>query len=108
MPDRLEQLQQFYEEDPDDAFTRFALAKEYLKQGETQRALSFLEDLVRDDPEYVGTYYHLGKLYEQLDRVEEAISTYEDGIEMAQKQRDHHARSELQDALLKAQGVGFE
>jgi tetratricopeptide (TPR) repeat protein len=108
MPDRLEQLLQFYEDDPDDAFTRFALAREYLKRGETQKALSFFEELREDDPEYVGTYYHLGKLYEKLDRPDDAEATYEAGIGQAEKQRDQHARSELQDALLEVQGVGLE
>lgn len=106
--DRLEQLLQFHEEDPDDAFTRFAIAEEYRKRGQTKKALSFFEALVEEKPEYVGTYYHLGKLYERIDRTEEAIATYQKGIQAAQEQRDTHARSELQDALLKAQGVGFE
>lgn len=106
--DRLKQLQQFYDEDPDDAFTRFALAQEYLKRGETEEALEFFEGLVDTDPEYVGTYYHLGKLYERLNRTDDAIETYEDGIEVAQEQRAQKDLSELQDALLQAKGIGFD
>lgn len=108
MPDRLEQLQAFLEEDPTDAFTRFALAQEYQKRDEPEEALALYEDLVETDPDYVGTYYHLGKLYEVLDRTDEAISTYEQGIAVAREQRDQKNLSELQDAKLKAEGVGFD
>lgn len=106
--DRLKHLLQFYEEDPDDAFTRFALAQEYLKRGEVDKARSFFEELIETDPAYVGTYYHLGKLYEQLGRTEDAIATYEAGIEVAREQRAQKDLSELQDALLAAKGVGFD
>lgn len=106
--DRLEQLQSFYEEDPDDPFTRFALAQEHLKRDHVEKALSFFEGLVDTDPEYVGTYYHLGKLYERLDRVDEALSTYEQGIDVAREQGEQKTLSELQDAKLKAEGVGFD
>lgn len=106
--DRLDQLKAFFEEDPTDAFTRFALAQEYLKRGDRQAAVKFFETLVEDDPDYVGTYYHLGKLYEQLGRLEDAKSIYRRGIGVAQQQRDAHARAELQDALMKADGIGFD
>lgn len=106
--DRLDQLQQFYEEDPDDAFTRFALAQEHLKRGDTEEALGFFEGLVNTDPDYVGTYYHLGKLYERLGRTDDAIATYEDGIEVAQEQHATKDLSELQDARLQAKGIGFD
>lgn len=106
--DRLDALLAFHREDPDDAFTRFALAQEYRKAGDTARALGFYEGLVEEHPDYVGTYYHLGKLYEELDRTEDALGAYRAGIERAREAGDHHARSELQGALLEAQGIGFD
>ncbi|MFP4229142.1 MAG: tetratricopeptide repeat protein [Salinivenus sp.] len=105
---RLEHLKSFHEEDPDDPFTRFALAQEHLKQDDVDEALSFFEDLVETDPDYVGTYYHLGKLYERLDRQEDAIATYERGIEVAREQGEQKTVSELKDAKLKAEGIGFD
>lgn len=105
---RLSQLQQFYEEDPTDPFTRFALAQEHLKEGNTNEALAFFEELVDTDPDYVGTYYHLAKLYERLGRIDEALATYERGIEVARDQKAQKALSELQDAKLKAEGIGFD
>lgn len=106
--DRLAQLQKFYEEDPEDPFTRFALAQEHLKHNNTEKALSFFEGLVETNPDYVGTYYHLGKLYERLGRTDDALSTYEQGIEVSREQNEQKSLSELQDAKLKAEGVGFE
>jgi tetratricopeptide (TPR) repeat protein len=104
---RLDQLKSFHEEDPEDPFTRYALAQEHLKHDHTDRALALFEELVETDPDYVGTYYHLGKLYEQLDRTEDAIDTYAQGIEVAREQGEQKSLSELQDAKLKAEGVGF-
>ena len=106
--DRLALLLQYYEEDPDDAFTRFALAQEYAKRGRPDEALALFEQLLEDQPTYTGTYYHLGKLYEQAGRKDEAIATYERGIAVCREQRQLKDLSELQDALLQAQGVGFD
>jgi tetratricopeptide (TPR) repeat protein len=106
--DRLAQLQSFYEEDPDDPFTRFALAQEHLKQENPDKALALFEELVETDPDYVGTYYHLGALYERLDRPDDAIATYDEGIAVAREQGAQKDLSELQDAKLKAEGVGFD
>ena len=104
---RVEQLKSFLKDDPDDPFTRFALAQEYEAMGQTGRALEIYEALADEHPDYVGTYYHLGKLYEQLDRTDDAIETYESGIEVAEDQNDYHTRSELQDARMNAKGIGF-
>ena len=106
--DRLASLLDFLRDDPDDAFTRFALAQEYAKRGDSDAALQYYEGLVADQPSYVGTYYHLGKLYEALDRSDEAEATYRAGMEVAQKEGDLHARAELQSALLEAEGLGFD
>ena len=108
LPDRLETLLHFYRDDPGDAFTRFAIAQEYRKRGETEQAIGFFEALVQEQPAYVGTYYHLGKLYEEVGRKADALQTYRRGIAVATNQRDLHARAELQNALLEAEGVGFD
>jgi tetratricopeptide (TPR) repeat protein len=106
--DRLETLKHFLAEDPDDAFTRFALAQEYRQRGDLAEATRLFEDLVRDEPDYVGTYFHLGRVYEDAGRPDDAIRTYRAGIERATDARDLHARAELQGALLAAQGIGFD
>lgn len=105
---RIKQLKAFLADDPDDAFTRFALAQEYQAAGDTEQALQRYESLVEEHPEYVGTYYHLGKLYETFGRTEKALATYEQGITVAEEQNEFHARSELQDARMQVQGIGFD
>ena len=106
--DRLAALQQFLQDDPDDPFTRFALAQEHAKRGETTPALAYYEGLVRDRPDYVGTYYHLGALYRALGRDDDALATYRAGVDAATRAGDAHARAELQGALLEADGLGFD
>jgi predicted Zn-dependent protease len=105
---RLAALLDFHRDDPGDPFTRFALAQEYLKVGDDAQALSFFEGLVLDHPDYVGTYYHLGKLYERLGRAGAAVEAYRAGVAAATRANDLHARSELQGALLAAEGLGFD
>lgn len=105
---RLDALLQFHAEDPNDAFVRFAVASEYLKEGNLHEALAWFERLVRDKPEYVGTYYHLGGLHARLDHTSDAVRTYQLGIEEARRQGDHHARSELERALMDVGEIGEE
>jgi len=93
---RLEKILEFSKNEPEDPFLKYALATEYLRLGETDRALNYFENLVTHHPDYNGTYYHLGKLYEALGRKQDAINTYEAGMKVTREQRDNHALSELQ------------
>ncbi|HYE96359.1 MAG TPA: tetratricopeptide repeat protein [Rubricoccaceae bacterium] len=104
--DRLATLLGFLREDPDDPFTQFALAQEHARRGDVEAALGYYEALVRDHPDYVGTYYHLGKLYRVLDRDADALRTWREGVAAATRAGDAHARAELQDAILDAEGIG--
>ena len=93
---RLDKLLEFIKNEPEDPFLKYALATEYLRINETDKALAYYEDLTANHPKYVGTYYHLGKLYEALNRRDDAIKTYETGMKITKEQRDNHAFSELQ------------
>ena len=93
---RLEKLLEFIKNEPDDEFLKYALATEYLRLNQTDKALEYYEDLVNHNPGYVGTYYHLGKLYEALNRRDEALATYQTGMKVTKEKRDNHAFSELQ------------
>mgnify|MGYP000011406621 FL=1 len=105
---RISRLLEFLENEPNDPFLNYALATEYVVLGERALALTYFEDLISKHPDYVGTYYHLGKLYETLGRKEEAITTYKNGIEVATKQQNAHARSELQAVYQSAMGIDYE
>lgn len=105
---RLQKLLDFLENEPNDPFLKYALATEYLNSNQTDKALSFYEDLITNHADYVGTYYHLGKLYEALDRKADAIKTYQNGMLTARKSNDMHAFSELQAVYNSAIGQNYE
>jgi tetratricopeptide (TPR) repeat protein len=92
---RLEKLLEFIKNEPEDPFLKYALATEYLRLNETDKALAFYEDLIKNHAGYTGTYYHLGKLYEALGRRQDAINTYETGMKITREKNDHHALSEI-------------
>ncbi len=98
MNNRLEQLQSFLAENPDDVFLHYALASEYQKMGDQEQALQKFKQLTEQYPDYLGTYYQLGKLYEALGQTQEALSTYEKGMDVARKARNTHTLGELQGA----------
>ena len=101
---RLDKLLEFIKDEPNDEFLKYALATEYLRLNEGDKALSYYEDLVNNHPNYTGTYYHLGKLYEALNRKDDAIAVYEKGMEITKAKRDNHAFSELQAVYREATG----
>jgi tetratricopeptide (TPR) repeat protein len=92
---RLEKLLEFIEKEPNDPFLKYALATEYLRLNDTDKALDFYLDLINNHEDYVGTYYHLGKFYEALNKKQDALKTYEHGILIAKKIKDQHALNEL-------------
>jgi len=92
---RLERLLEFIVNEPNDPFLKYALATEYLRLNNPEKALSFYLELVNKHTDYVGTYYHLGKLYEQMNQQNDALKIYEQGIEVAKRIKDQHALNEL-------------
>lgn len=100
MSKRLQTLLQFLEESPDDAFLRFALAKEYEGLHQDDDAMAAYLQLRAQHPDYVGLYYHLGKLHERRQALKEAIDAYTEGMAVATRLGDRHALSELAAARL--------
>ncbi len=87
-------------DNPDDSFSKFALALELIKLGQKEKARILFESILESDPNYVGVYYHLGSLYVELEENKKALTTYKKGIEISNTLNDQHARSELQAALM--------
>ncbi|HEX8425565.1 tetratricopeptide repeat protein [Hymenobacter sp.] len=106
-PSRLQQLLAFYQDEPNDPFTIYALATEY-KATEPLRALEYFQKLLVEHPDYVGTYYHAGKLLEQIQKPEEAEKVYREGLRVSRQAGQMHAASELQQALNKCLGLDYE
>ncbi len=99
MPTRREALEAFLAADPDDSFTRYALALEYASAGETARAITCLNDTIARDPHYVPAYHQLGRLYADAGREADAADAYTRGIAEARLQKDNHAASEMTQEL---------
>jgi len=96
---RIEILTGFLQQDPGDSFSRYALALEYVKFGQTDDARREFETVMEKDPNYVATYYQLGQLYRTLGLKHEAEKTYRTGINVASRAGDGHTQSELEGAL---------
>jgi tetratricopeptide (TPR) repeat protein len=97
MPNRLEQLEQFYQEDPNDPFNIYGLALEYLKIA-PHKSKALFEELLNSHPDYVATYYHAAKYYSEMNDRDRAIEVYEKGIEKARILKEYKALRELQSA----------
>jgi len=96
---RRETLEQFVAEKPSDAFARYGLALECVKLGDDAAATQHFEKLLEAHPEYVAGYYQFGQLLARLGRLDQARKLLSDGIIVAQKSGDMHARDEMQAAL---------
>ncbi|GAB4402734.1 MAG: hypothetical protein OHK0039_01110 [Bacteroidia bacterium] len=99
MNNRLDQLLAFLQQTPDDPFTRYSVAYEYMQAGDHLKAVEHFTALRAIAPDYTGLYYHLGKCLEGLDREPEARDAYRDGIARTQALGQTHARQELERAL---------
>ena len=106
-PTRLEQLLEFYKEDPSDPFTIYAIATEYLKI-DTEKSRQYYDLLLTDHENYVGTYYHAGKLYEQLGQKDKAEQIYKKGMQISRQEGNMHAFAELQQIYNKLMGLDYE
>ena len=96
--ERIIKLLDFLKATPQDNFLRHALALEYTKIGETQKARTLFIEVLTDSPNYIGSYYHLAKLLESTNEIELATKYYEKGLEEAKKAKDNHSYNELQAA----------
>ena len=95
---RVEKILEYLRQTPNDNFLRHALALEYIKAGNDEKAQPLFEEILSDSPDYIGSYYHLGKLLERKGETENAILCYEKGMQAAKVANDQHAYNELQAA----------
>jgi tetratricopeptide (TPR) repeat protein len=96
---RREILEQFVASRPADAFARYGLALECVKLGDDQAANTHFQHLIENHSEYVATYFQYGQFLARVGRVEEARKLLSNGVVVAQRSGDIHARDEMQGAL---------
>jgi Tfp pilus assembly protein PilF len=99
MNERIQKLLELLAASPRDCFLMHALGLEYLKRNEISKSIEYFLRVLHTDNDYVGTYYHLAKAYERVEQQQDAVRTYRQGIQVATKLKDQHAKNELQMAL---------
>lgn len=97
--ERIEKLKESLKKDPNDSFSRYALALEYKSSGDFQNSINILTEVIQRDERYVAGYHQLGQLYVQLNRTDLAKSTYRKGIEIADLVGDKKEKREMEEEL---------
>lgn len=97
--DRLAAFKSFIARAPSDPFPRYGLAMEHRGRGDHAAAWAEFSALMADFPDYVATYLMAGGTLVALGRKDEAAAVYRQGIEVAARRGDAHARGELEAAL---------
>ena len=92
--ERLIQLLEFLQEDPNDPFNIYCLANEY-KNNDPAKAMEYYQDLLLNHNEYLPTYYHAAELHINNNEITQAEKVIADGIVLAIKQNDQLALREL-------------
>ena len=96
--DRMDRLQAMLKDYPNDSFVLFAIAMEYKNQESYEMAIEQFNSLKNRDPEYVGLYYHLAECLYEIENFKDALFIYDQGISIANKLMDQHAKAELMNA----------
>lgn len=87
-------------EDPRDAFLRYGLAMQCLRERDTSEGRDRLKALINDHPEEsIAAYQQLGQSFAETDELEHARYWLDLGIQKARKAGDSHAAGEMQGLL---------
>ena len=95
MTDRINQLRNLLESQPDDTFCLYGLAMEYAKAGQHERAIAHFDLTTEIDPDYCYAYYHKARCQLDAGQIQEATTTLETGLQHARDSGDVHAESEI-------------
>ena len=101
--EKINQLLELINDDPDDTTTRFMLAREFIKAKQYPQATEQLQHLINLDPHYTAAYRQLGDAWRLQNKNQQAIQTYYKGIQIAKKTRDLQTAKECR-AFLKKLG----
>jgi tetratricopeptide (TPR) repeat protein len=96
---RVTALQEILNENPNDAFARYALGLEYSGAGETEAALAEFEKLLAVHPDYTNGYFMSAQVLDRAGRGNEAQTKLQKGIESARRTNNRHAQSEMEAML---------
>jgi thioredoxin-like negative regulator of GroEL len=90
-------LERSLAENPEDAFLRYGLAMQCLREGDVEEGRRRLRSLIEDDPDrQIAAYQQLGQSYVDAGEAEEAAAVLRLGIAMARAAGDGHAAAEME------------
>lgn len=92
--ERIAFLRNLQKEDPEDPFLHYAICLELKKTNHPETHPSF-EKLLNKFPEYLPAYYQMALFLAEAGQANHAISTISKGIDLAVRQNELHALSEL-------------
>jgi Flp pilus assembly protein TadD len=93
---RKQQLEEMLAEDPNDPFLRYGLAMEHVSAGDLDAAVRCFRELFAVAPDYVPAYLQAGQTLTRLGRTAEARDVYRQGMAVAARRGDEHARGEME------------
>jgi len=96
---RRQKLEEFVAQNPKDAFSRYGLALECLKEGDKAGAEAQFRALIENHVDYVPGFQMYAQMLVQDERREEAKSVLTAGIAAATRVGNAHARSEMEGLL---------
>lgn len=93
-------LERSLAESPDDAFLRYGLAMQCLRDGDVEEGRQRLRSLIADDPDrQIAAYQQLGQSYAESEEAGEATAILRIGIAKAHASDDWHAAAEMEQIL---------
>ncbi|MDG3007137.1 tetratricopeptide repeat protein [Paludisphaera mucosa] len=94
-PRRLK-LEESLRDDPTDAFLRYGLAVQCLREGDVEEGRERLKALIADRPDdEVAAYQQLGQSYAETEEFAAAAATLRTGVAKALARGDQHAAAEM-------------
>lgn len=96
---RRQKIEAMLADDPQDTFLRYSLAMELRSEGDHQRSLSMLGDLIQESPPCIPAFFMAAQQLVDLDRIDEARDFLRRGIDQARSQGDSHAAAEMSELL---------
>jgi Tfp pilus assembly protein PilF len=104
--ERIPELLELLEDEPDDTLLRLTLGIEYLDAGDAAGAVGEFERVLAVDPRFTVAYRHLGTALHAVGRTDEAIAAWEHGVGVAEDTGDMQAGKEMEVLLTRARASG--
>jgi predicted Zn-dependent protease len=96
---RREKLEAMLADDPGDTFLRYSMAMELRSEGDPEKSLAMLHELISDEPPCIPAFLMAAQQMVELSRIDEAREQLRNGIEQARVQGESHAAAEMSELL---------